>query len=97
MIIRIFADSDNNSEGQINAVIATLYDWKEPFPRQYPKLGIESFIKCGVRSSLIPLLVNYLQGRTMTVKWNGITSSERKLNGGGPQGVTFGIWEYLAI
>ena len=27
--------------------------------------------------------------------WNGVTSSERKLNGGGPQGATFGIWEYL--
>ena len=32
----------------------------------------------------------------MTVKWNGVTSSERKLNGGGPQGETFGLWEYLA-
>ena len=32
----------------------------------------------------------------MTVKWNGVTSSERKLNGGGPQGATFGLWEYLA-
>ena len=32
----------------------------------------------------------------MTVKWNGITSSERKLNGGGPQGAKFVIWEYLA-
>ena len=29
------------------------------------------------------------------MKWNGSTSSERKLNGGGPQGATFGIWEYL--
>ena len=32
----------------------------------------------------------------MTVKWNGKISTERKLNGGGPQGATFGIWEYLA-
>ena len=32
----------------------------------------------------------------MKVKWNGVTSTERKLNGGGPQGSTFGIWEYLA-
>ena len=31
----------------------------------------------------------------MTVKWNGLTSTERKLNGGGPQGATFGLWEYL--
>ena len=32
----------------------------------------------------------------MKVKWHGVTSSERKLNGGGPQGATFGVWEYLA-
>ena len=32
----------------------------------------------------------------MRVKWHGETSSVRNLNGGGPQGATFGIWEYLA-
>jgi hypothetical protein len=30
------------------------------------------------------------------VKWHGVKSTVRKLNGGGPQGATFGIWEYLA-
>ena len=94
-INKILSYTDKNCKGEINAVIATLYDWKEAFPRQDPKLGIEAFIKCGVRSSLIPLLINYLQDRTMKVKWNGVTSSERRLNGGGPQGATFGIWEYL--
>ena len=96
MIDKILSDTDNNSKGEITAVLATLYDWKEAFPRQCPKLGVEAFIKCGVRSSLIPLIINYLQDRTMKVKWHGETSEERKLNGGGPQGATFGIWEYLA-
>ena len=32
----------------------------------------------------------------MKVKWHGVTSTERDLIGGGPQGATFGIWEYLA-
>ena len=32
----------------------------------------------------------------MRVKWHGQKSSERKLNGGGPQGSTLGVWEYLA-
>ena len=95
MIDVILSDTDGSSRGEANAVIASLIDWKEAFPRQCPKLGIESFMKCGVRNSLIPLLVDYLQDRTMTVKWNGKLSSERKLNGGGPQGATFGIWEYL--
>ena len=81
--------------GEANAIIAslTLTDWKEVFQRQCPKVGVEAFIKCGVRNSLIPLLVNYLQDRTMTVKWNGKISTERKLNGGSPQVATFGIWE----
>ena len=96
MISKILSDTDNNAKGEVNAIIATLYDWKEAFPRQCPKLGVEAFIKCGVRGSLIPLLVNYLQERTMKVKWHGVNSSTRKLFGGGPQGATFGIWEYLA-
>ena len=32
----------------------------------------------------------------MKVKWHGKVSSSRELNGGGPQGSTFGIWEYLS-
>ena len=96
MIHQILTDTDNNSGGEVNAVLATLYDWKEAFPRQCPKLGVKAFMECGVRSSLIPLIINYLQGRTMKVKWHGQTSTKRDLNGGGPQGATFGIWEYLA-
>ena len=95
MIDKILTDTDRRSKGEVNAVLATLVDWKEAFPRQCPKLGVESFIRCGVRGSLIPLLINYLQDRNMKVKWNGLTSSERELYGGGPQGATFGIWEYL--
>ena len=64
-------------------------------PLMATKLGIEAFIKCGVRGSLIPLLINYLQGRKMKVKWRGLVFSERDSLGGGPQGATFGIWEYL--
>ena len=96
MINKILKDTDNSKKGEVSAVIATLYDWKEAFPRQCPKLGIEAFIKCGVRPALIPVLINYLQDRTMRVKWHGQISTERKLNGGGPQGATFGIWQYLA-
>jgi hypothetical protein len=32
----------------------------------------------------------------MKVKWHGKFSSTRELKGGGPQGSTFGIWEYLS-
>ena len=96
MIHKILVDTDHSSEGEATAVIATLYDWKEAFPRQCPKLGVEAFIKCGVRPSLIPVLISYLQDRTMRVKWHGCMSSEKKLNGGTAQGGTFGIWGYMA-
>jgi hypothetical protein len=93
MLDRILEALDSNSKGKSCAVIATMVDWKQAFPRQCPKLGVESFIKNGVRPALIPVLVNYFQGRSMKVKWHGEISSERHLNGGGPQGSTFGIWD----
>ena len=96
MLNRILTSLDNSSKGEAKAVIATLVDWKQAFPRQCPKLGIEAFIAVGIRPSLIPMLVNYFQNRNMTVKWKGIYSRIRKLNGGGPQGGTFGILEYLS-
>ena len=59
----ILTDTDNSKKGEANAIIASLINWKEAFPRQYPKLGVKAFIKCCVRNSLITLLVNYLQDR----------------------------------
>ena len=96
MINRILTALDGNSKGEVKAVIATLIDWKQAFPRQCPKLGIEAFVAVGVRASLIPMLANYFQNRKMSVKWKGIYSKIRELNGGGPQGGTFGILEYLS-
>ena len=93
---KVLKTVDSNSKKECVAVLATLVDWKQAFPRQCPKLGIDSFIKNGVRPALIPMLVNYFQGREMKVKWKGRLSSKRELKGGGPQGSTFGIWEYLS-
>ena len=95
-IDRILEALDKNSKSETCAVLATQVDWKQTFPRQCPKLGVESFIKNGVRPALIPMLVSYFQGRQMKVKWHGHMSSERDLNGGGPQGSTFGLWAYLS-
>ena len=44
MIHKILSETDNSSKGEVNAVIATLYDWKEAFSRQCPKLGVEAFM-----------------------------------------------------
>ena len=96
LIHKILCTLDNNSKGEILAVIANLYDWRQAFDLQCPKLGLESFIRNGVRPALLPLLKNYFQNRKMVVKWHGLVSSTRNLNGGGPQGGNFGIIEYLS-
>ena len=57
MIHKILTDTDNRSKGEVNAVLATLYDWKQAFPRQCPMLGVKAFMECGVRNSLIPLTI----------------------------------------
>ena len=96
MIHRILSALDNNSQKESFAVIASLIDWNNAFPRQCPRLGIESFIQNGVRPALIPVLVNYFQDREMSVKWHGCRSVPRKVAGGGPQGATLGLLEYLS-
>ena len=58
MIHKILTDAHSNST-EFTAVLATLIDWKDAFPNQCPKLGIDAFIQCGVRPSLIPLLISY--------------------------------------
>ena len=96
MLHRILTVLDNNSRRETFAIIASLIDWNNAFPRQCPKLGVESFIKNGVRPALVPVLVNYFQDREMSVKWHGCTSVPRHIKGGGPQGATMGILEYLS-
>ena len=96
MLHRILSVLDNNSEGDVFAVVANFVDWNNAFPRQCPKLGIESFIKNGVRPSLIPVLINYFQDRNMSFKWHGCFSVPTLVKGGGPQGATLGLLEYLS-
>ena len=96
MLHRILSMLDNNSKGDVFAVVANLIDWNNAFPRQCPKLGIESFMKNGVRPSLIPVLINYFQDRKMSVKWHGHRSEPKDINGGGPQGATLGLLEYMS-
>ena len=96
LLNKILTAVDKNSQKEAFAVIVHMIDWSQAFDRLSHKLGIESFLKNGVRHSLIPILVSFFQNRSMKVKWNGETSSSRVLNGGGPQGGLMGILEYLS-
>ena len=94
MVHKILTILDTNNEHQKHAVLTQLVDWSKAFDRQDHKLGVQSFIKNGVRPTLIPLLVSYFQDRKMIVKWHGLKSTTRDLLGSGPQGCTFGLLEY---
>ena len=93
MLHRTLTAVDSNSQSEAMAVVINMIDWSQAFDRQSHKLGIQSFIRNGVRPSLIPVLISFFQNRQMKVKWNGKTSSAQNLNAGGPQG---GLLEYLA-
>ena len=94
MVDRILTILDTNNQKEAYAVVAQLVDWAQAFDRQCPKLGIQSFIKNGVRKSIIPVITNYFQNRRMQVKWKNQLSSPRDLPGGGPQGSSLGLLEY---
>ena len=96
LIHRIVTNVDRNSRGEVNAVIMTFVDWKSAFSKQCHKLGIQSFIRNGVRPSLIPLLISYFQNRKIRIKHHGKTSKSRDQPGSGAQGATLGNWEFLS-
>jgi hypothetical protein len=70
----------------MRAVIKAAVDWASAFSRTDPTLTITKFIKMGVRSSLINILIEFLEERQMTVKFNSEESTLYSLIGGGPQG-----------
>ena len=94
MLHNILCAVDQNSQKESYGVILSMIDWSQAFDRQSHYLGIKSFIQNGVRPALIPILMDFFHNRRMVVKWNGVKSSSRPLNGGGPQGGTLGIIEY---
>ena len=69
IIHNILKALDNNSKGEIFAVIASLVDWKQAFNHQDPTLGIISFKENIIRPALLPMLTNYFQGKKGFGKW----------------------------
>ena len=86
MFHKILTSLDENTSNKSIAVLLKMVDWSQAFDRLSHKIGIESFIKNGVRPALIPILISFFKNRKMTVKWNGKMSTQHPLPGGGPQG-----------
>ena len=66
LLDRVISALDRNSRGEAIAVICTMIDWRQAFPRQCPTLAIKSFIKNGVCPSLIPILMSFFENRRMS-------------------------------
>ena len=79
----------------MRAVIKASVDWASAFSRTDPTKTISKFIKMGLRSSLTNILIEFLDNRQMTVKFNSEESSLFTLIGGGPQGSWTGQESYL--
>ena len=78
-----------------SAVIKTGADWDSAFDRGDPTTTIQKFLRMDLRPSLVPLLQDFLTGRTCTVRYNSAESSLIKLTGGYPQGSLIGQDAYL--
>ena len=97
MINKILSSVDKNSNNDKYAVILSMIDASRAFERINHTLGVQSFIDNQIRVSLIPTLVNFYQNRKLRVKWRKNVSEEKIVTGGGIQGGTTGILEYVSV
>ena len=97
MIHEILSGVDTNNKNNKPAPILTMIGYAQAFERQSYRLGIESFIKNGVRRSLIPILISFFENRRLLVKWQNVFSKAEEVLGGGAQGSTAGgILEFIS-
>ena len=79
----------------MRAVVAAAVDWASAFSRTDPTKTITKFVNMGLRSSLVSILIEFIEERQMSVKFNGKESKLYQLIGGGPQGSWTGQACYL--
>ena len=88
MVDRIFKLLETR-EGRA-AVISSQYDWQNAFERQDPTKTIQKFINMRICSSLIPIFIDFLSGRSMKLEFNGEPACPFELVGGSPAGSFLG-------
>ena len=79
----------------MRAVIQASVDWASAFSRTDPTKTVTKMINLGIRPSIVSVLIEFLQDRQMSVKFNGQESSLFRLVGGGPQGSWSGQASYI--
>ena len=79
----------------MRAVLQASVDWASAFSRTDPTKTVTKMINMGVRPSIVSVLIEFLENRQMSVKFNGQESSLFPLVGGGPQGSWTGQAAYI--
>ena len=82
---------------QPHAVLLVLIDLEKAFNRVSHQLVIEDLADMKVPGWLLQILISYLTGRNMFMRYRGTTSSVRHLPGSTPQGAFLGILLFLVI
>ena len=80
----------------MTAVIRSSADWSSAFDRTDPTKSVQKMIRLGIRPSLVPILIEFLSDRKMSVKFNQKESKIYNLIGGGPQGSQSGQTAYIS-
>ena len=85
---RVLSLLDNNRTR--SAVIMAATDWAAAFDRGDPTKTTTKLIRLKLRASIVPLVISYMSGRSMSVKFNQSESGIYQLCGGFPQGSRIG-------
>ena len=70
----------------MSASVSASVDWSDAFSRTDPTKTVQKLIWMGLRPSIIPIIIEFLEDRLMSLKFNGEESPLFHLIGGGPQG-----------
>ena len=73
-------------EPGMSAVVFGAVNWSGAFDRQDPTITIMKMIKMRVRSSIIMIIMEFLEDKEMSAKFNSAKSKWYKLIGGALQG-----------
>ena len=86
----------NQDLSEPHATIASFIDYKQGFNRCQHSIFIEVLSKeYGVPGWLLRILVGYLSGRTMRVRYKGKIGEPKDIPGGAGQGAPLGMWIFL--
>ena len=76
----------DNPNRDPTAVLACMVDFSKAFNRIDHNVIVTILASLNIPTCALRLIISYLSGRKMCVRYNGATSSDQHIPGGGPQG-----------